>query len=85
MSVRTGTMLCDMGIALWLRAVRKERGWSTYKMADVAGVSESIIVLWEQGKRRPSVPSCIKIAAATGTPLEKVVRMAGPGPTPVIV
>ena len=70
-------MLCDMSIALWLRAVRKERGWSTYKMARDIGVSEPVVVLWEQGKRRPSVPSCIKIASATATPLEEVVRMAG--------
>ena len=70
-------MLPDMGIALWLRAVRKERGWSTYKMADAVGVSEAIIVRWEQGNRIPSVPSCIKLATATGTPLEDVVRMAG--------
>ena len=65
-----------MTIALWLRAVRKERGWSTYKLAALAGVSEPIVVLWEQEKRRPSVPSCIKLADATGTPLEEVVRMA---------
>jgi len=70
-------MVSVMGIALWLRAVRKERDWSTYDMAKAVGVSAPIIVLWQQGKRRPSVPSCIKLAAATGTPLEEIVRMAG--------
>ena len=70
-------MICVMGIALWVRAVRKERDWSTYDMAKAVGVSAPIIVLWQQGKRRPSVLSCIKLAAATGTPLEEIVRMAG--------
>jgi len=77
-------MLFDMDIALWLRAVRKERGWSTYKMAEVIGVSEPAVVLWEQGKRRPSVPSCIKIASAMATPVEKVVLMALLDSMPVI-
>lgn len=65
-----------MDIPTWLRAVRKERGWSTYKMAEIAGVSEASVVLWEQEKRRPSAPSCWKLAEATGTPVEDVMRMA---------
>ena len=70
-------MVSVMGIALWVRAVRKERNWSTYDMAKAVGVSEPLIVLWQQSRRRPSVPSCIKLAAATGTPLEEIVLMAG--------
>lgn len=69
-------MFLAMSIALWLRAVRKERGWSTYKMARIVGVSEPSVVLWEQERRRPSVPSCVKIARATDTPIQEVVLMA---------
>ena len=69
-------MVPAMDIALWLRAVRKKKGWSTYDMAREAQVSEPAVVLWEQGKRRPSAPSCFKLAEATDTPVQDVMRMA---------
>ena len=45
-------------------------------MAEIAGVSEPSVVLWEQEKRRPSAPSCWKIAQATDTPVQDVMAMA---------
>ena len=67
-----------MSISAWLREMLK--GYrSTYDMALALGIRESTLNRWMNGRRIPSVPSCIKLAEATDTPLDEVVRMAGLG------
>lgn len=68
----------DMSISAWLRGMLEDGTYrSTYDMADAFATSEPNIVRWIKEQVRPSIPSCIKMSEATGTPLEEVVLMAG--------
>lgn len=45
-------------------------------MADAFGLSDAAIVNYTKGRRNPDAPSCLKIAEATGAPVEEVLAMA---------
>lgn len=64
-----------MGIPEWLRGMLKEYG-TTYDMARALDLREPTLNRWMNGRRIPSAPSCIKLAEATGTPVEQVLQMA---------
>ena len=49
-----------------LRAARELRGWSTYTLAEKAGVSQSTVFRIETGERKPSAYTLVKIANALG-------------------
>ena len=71
-----------MSISHWLREMLKEYE-SSYEMALALGVREPTLNRWLNGKRTPSASSCIKLAEATDTPVEDVMRMAyGDGDRP---
>lgn len=36
-----------------IRTMRKSRGWTQGQLADLVGVSESAVGMWESGRRRP--------------------------------
>lgn len=67
-----------MGISQWLREMLKEYG-SSYDMARALGLREPTLNRWLNGRRVPSASSCIRLARATGTPIEVVLRMAYDG------
>lgn len=69
------TASTDMGISQWLREMLRKYG-STYDMALALGVREPTLNRWMNGRRVPSASSCLKLAEATGTPVQDVIRMA---------
>jgi transcriptional regulator with XRE-family HTH domain len=61
-------------IALRLRVLRAERGWTLNQAAERAGVQPETISDAEHGKRRPYTPTLAKIAAAYGVPVEELLE-----------
>ncbi len=53
-----------------LREIRKARGWTQTELASRAGFKPSAIGHWEIGRRTPSWPNAIRLAAALGTSLD---------------
>jgi len=71
------TSVSVMSIPEWLEGMLKDgRYRSKQAMADAFGLSGPAIVNYTKGRRNPDAPSCLKIARATGTPLEEVLEMA---------
>lgn len=61
-----------------LRAKRKELGYSTYELADAAGVNSSTVVRIELGRfAAPSPDKLAKFAKALGMNLGEIFAMAG--------
>ncbi|MGI5192270.1 helix-turn-helix domain-containing protein [Streptomyces sp. CA-288835] len=50
-----------------LRRCRTARGFTCPELAEIAGCSEAMIHVLEQGKARPSVPLLCRLADALGT------------------
>lgn len=46
--------------------LREAKGMSSYKLAEVAGVSRSLLSLLESGDRRPNKPTIAKLSQALG-------------------
>lgn len=61
-------------LALRLRVLRAERGWTLNQAAERAGVQPETISDAEHGKRRPYAPTLAKIAAAYGVPVEELLE-----------
>ncbi len=61
-------------LALRLRVLRAERGWTLNQAAERAGVQPETISDAEHGKRRPYTPTLAKIAAAYGVPVEELLE-----------
>ena len=67
-----------MGIPEWIEGMLKDGQFrSIYDMALKLEAPQPTVHRWRRGQSVPSIPYCIKLAAATGTPLEEIVRMAG--------
>ena len=49
---------------------------SVYEMAHRIEAPQPTVHRWLKGEARPSAPYCIKLAEATGTPVEQVLQMA---------
>lgn len=70
--------MVSMNIPEWLRGMLESKRYrSTYDMSLQWEIPEPTISRWLNGQRSPSVSYCIKLAEATDTPVERVVRMAG--------
>lgn len=65
-----------MSIPEWLGVLKSERYRSLRHMARELNISPQDLSRWLNGKRTPSASSCMKLAGATGTPVEDVIRMA---------
>ena len=66
-----------MSIPEWLKGMLEEgRYRSTYAMSLEWRIPEPTISRWISGQRTPSASSCLKLAQATHTPIQDVVRMA---------
>jgi transcriptional regulator with XRE-family HTH domain len=61
-------------LALRLRVLRAERGWTLNQAAERAGVQPETISDAEHGERRPYAPTLAKIAAAYGVPVEELLE-----------
>jgi uncharacterized protein len=59
-----------------LRAARRKAGISQAELARRAGVAQSVISVYESGRRQPSVPTLASLVAATGLELQLEVRAA---------
>ena len=66
-----------MGIPEWLQGMRNSGRYRSLRhMARELGISAQDLSRYINGKRTPSAPYCIKLAEATGTPVEEVLDMA---------
>jgi transcriptional regulator with XRE-family HTH domain len=66
----------DESLALKLRVLRAERGWTLNQAAERAGVQPETISDAEHGKRRPYTPTLTKIAKGYGVPVEELLGEA---------
>jgi transcriptional regulator with XRE-family HTH domain len=64
----------DESLALKLRVLRAERGWTLNQAAERAGVQPETISDAEHGKRRPYTPTLTKIAKGYGVPVEDLLK-----------
>lgn len=55
-----------MGYLGNLIALRKKRGWSQAKLAEIIGVEQPTVQRWESGKRLPDLESLDRLAKALG-------------------
>lgn len=53
-----------------LKQLRKENGISQQKLADLLGLGQSTIAMWEKGKNSPEYESLLKIAKIFGTSID---------------
>jgi len=66
-----------MGIPEWLQGMLNEGRYADEnEMSYEWRIPADLIYQWRTARRVPSVSSCIRLADATMTPLEQVVRMA---------
>ena len=56
-------------LALRIRRMRQERGWSQERLAEEAGMHRTYLGGIEVAKRNPSLRNLIKIARALGVPI----------------
>lgn len=49
-----------------IRALRQERGWTQYQLAQTVGVHPQAVYLWESGRRTPHVSQMRKLGHAFG-------------------
>src|SRR5215211_167461 len=75
---RTEQHIMQESIALKLRVLRAERGWTLNQAAERAGVQPETISDAEHGKRRPYTPTLTKIAKGYGVPVEELLGEAVP-------
>lgn len=66
-----------------VKASRSERGWSLRRLAEVAGVSASLLSAVENGRIVPSVSSLFAISDALDTPAEQFFPQRRRAPVPV--
>ncbi|HSL84262.1 MAG TPA: helix-turn-helix transcriptional regulator [Thermoanaerobaculia bacterium] len=57
------------GLGPALRELRAERGWTQVELAERAGVSKSMLSLYERGKQRPHLDTLGKLVNALGVSL----------------
>lgn len=55
-----------MKIRIWLKDIRQHKNLTTYKFAEFLGISQSLYVAYETGRRNPSVKTAKKIAQYFG-------------------
>ncbi len=56
---------------------RKAAGLSAYECARKAGVTKTILLYWESGKRTPKAPNLQRLARALGIDFEELFAAAG--------
>jgi transcriptional regulator with XRE-family HTH domain len=71
-----------MEAAALIREARRRAGWSKRRLARAAGTSPAAIVLYESGRREPTLPTLQRILAAAGQHADVALRRARGGPDP---
>ena len=59
---------------IWLERIvqlRKERGWSLYRLAEESGINQSTMTSWYRDDSEPKISSIEKICAAFGIPMSQ--------------
>lgn len=54
-----------------ITAMREERGWTEYRLAEESGLTQSTISSWYRNNTYPSIPSLEKICIAFGISLSQ--------------
>ncbi len=54
-----------------ITAMREERGWTEYRLAEESGLTQSTISSWYRNNTYPSIPSLEKICTAFGISLSQ--------------
>jgi transcriptional regulator with XRE-family HTH domain len=65
-----------------IREARRRAGWSKRRLAREAGTSPAAIVLYESGRREPTLPTLQRILAAAGQHADLALRPVRRGPDP---
>lgn len=66
-----------------LRQARTAAGLSQAELASRAGLTQSVVSVYESGRRQPAVPTLAALVAAAGFELELGITRSTPGPTPL--
>ncbi len=83
-SVFGRAQIIPMGYQDQLSGLRKKRGWSQAKLAEMIGVEQPTIQRWESGKREPDISALQSLAAALGVTVGDLIdgsEMQALGPT----
>ena len=65
-----------------LRDARRRAGLTQTALAERAGVTQSVVSVYESGRRQPSLPVLVNLIAATGHTLDLTLSPAGATGTP---
>jgi len=76
---RRYAMLLVVNAAVLLRDARRRAGLSQVELGRRAGVSQSVVSVYESGARQPSLPTLARLVAATGFELD--LRLSEPSAT----
>lgn len=60
-----------------LKDLRKRLGKSQSELADILGVKQQAVSLWESGQRMPSLDNAVKLAKAFGVTLNELCLSMG--------
>lgn len=61
----------------WLRTIMHQRGLNASQLSVVIEVSHPTVGRWLKGEDIPSAKSCGKLAELTGTPVSRILALAG--------
>jgi len=67
--------ITSFDFGLWMKAKRRERGWSQKRLADKTFCHETSIGRWERGEQYPTLDEAEQIARVLGA--ELVIREYG--------
>lgn len=60
-----------------LQAARRDGGSTQQDLAKLLGVTQSTLSRWERGRTTPRIDRFLKLAAATGVPIEQIAKIVG--------
>ncbi len=75
----TGMGTASSGAGVLLREARRRAGLSQAELASRAGVAQSVISVYESGRRQPALPTLAALVEATGFDLDLRLRRRGLG------
>lgn len=76
MSSSHDTEAVTAALARNLKAARSQRGLTLDQLSAAAGVSKGMLVQLEQGRTNPSLATLLRLSAALGLPLARLVEVA---------
>jgi transcriptional regulator with XRE-family HTH domain len=76
MSSSNDTDIVTAALARNLKAARGKRGLTLDQLSAAAGISKGMLVQMEQGRTNPSLATLLRLSAALGLPLARLVEVA---------